>query len=742
LKYLFVLCLSCIIAGYSSAQSGFSRDTNIPVSTPSGQLNMPWAGGINSPNFSEIDLNGDNIPDMFSFDRSNNHIITYVNTGTGGQNCWRYAPQYADMFPPIRSWAFLYDYDLDGKPDVFTCNFANNGISQYRNVSVGQSLQFILVDSTMKYNTGSQLANMVASANLPPNFNDIDGDGDMDIIGHTFQCVGVFVHYINMSVEHYGVPGHLDDFVIEHNVWGAFGLRLGAFTNVAVGSWNINCPIFAPPPVKGDENPYQYEEADKDDTYASIYTIDIDGDGDKDALIGDSGAKNSLLVINGGNPDSAHMVSQDTSFPSYDLSVNNFNYTQHAYLDCDNDGVKDLLVSNIEYKDKNNIYFYKNTNTTAVPILQFTINNFLQDQMIDVGEAATPVLVDADGDGLKDLLIGNRYLTVNDTTKVTSIVMFKNTGTATSPAFSLVNTDFAGLSSMNLPGQIFPAFGDLDQDNDLDMLIGLDDGTIVYFENNAGPGAPMTFNAPVYSYCSIDVGQACAPQLVDLKRDGYIDLVCGNKNGLIQYFENTHGSTPFSAVPSNDTLGNITLHYPQSTDGYTVPFFFDQNGDYRLAVSYMEGYVYLYGNIDNNLNGSFTPLDTIINLQEGFRYGYNLSVSGADLNGDTLTDLVFGLYSGGVQVYYQDNLANGVSEVETNNELSIYPNPASDRLVIKTHFNDGQCSLLDIAGRVVINSKVQSGFSILNVNDVAEGTYFVRVVSNGKITNAKLLISR
>ncbi len=744
MKNFILAGLLSILLSDSIAQTGFSRDTNIPVVVQGTQLAMPWAGGLNYPVFSEIDLNGDNVPDLFAFDKNNNRVITFVNTGAPGTDCWQYAPQYADQFPVLRSWAYLYDYNCDNKPDLFGCNFRNNGIAQYRNDSQGQNIIFTLVDSSMEYNyTGSLFANIGASAYLAPTFNDIDNDGDMDIVGLTLSCVGGFAYFKNLSMEHTGHCDSLDDFVLFHNVWGDFTMRSGGYTNVAVGSWNVNCPLFAPPPVIDQDPIYQYHVAERDDTYASIFTIDIDNDGDKDALIGDSGANNSLLVINGGDPDTAHMVTQDTMFPSYNTPVNLHSFVLHSYIDGDNDGIKDLFVSPSEWENNKGVKLYKNTATNALPQFQFSTDAFLQREMIDVGESATAVFFDYDSDGKKDLVIGNRFRTLTDTSSETTLWLYRNTGTVTSPAFEFVTDDFSGLDVLNLTGQIFPAFGDLDGDQDNDMIIGLDNGYMIYFENTAGPGVPVNFGNPVYNFANIDVGQACAPQLVDLNRDGFLDLVVGQKNGLIYYFENTQVlANPFNSTPTNDTLGGIILQYINSADGYMVPFVFEQNGDYRLAAAYMEGGVFLYGNIDGNLNGNFTLLDTIVYKQEGYRYGYNLSVSGGDLNGDTLTDLVFGLYSGGVQIYYQDNLFNSVSNLNNTQSLTVLPNPASDRLIIKSTDLTAHCVLLDISGRVVSKVEIKGGYASLDVSKIAIGTYFIRVSSAGKIATKKVVINR
>lgn len=737
-----VIIILCLCASIAHAQTGFTRNNSIPV-YDNGQLLLPWAGGLNFPLFSKIDLNGDNIPDLFAFDRSNNRVLTFINNGTSGTNCWEYAPQYADMFPAIKGWAFLYDYNCDNKPDLFCENAWNNGISQYRNNSQTGNIIFTLVDTSVKYtNVGPTPVNILASGNLVPDFNDIDGDGDMDIVGQQFQCVGGFAYFKNMSMEHYGVCDSLDDYVLAQNVFGEFALRTGGFKNVIVGSWNVTCFLFSP--ING--NYFPYEVARRDDTYANIKTIDIDGDGDQDMLIGDSQTDNSLLVINGGSNTHAQMTSQDTLFPSYNVPVRIHSFATHAYIDGDNDGKRDLLVSPGEYENKNGVFFYHNDGTDSVPQFNFIKKNYLQDQMIDVGESATPVLFDSDGDGLPDIVIGNRNRTVTDSTYVTTLSLYRNTGTISSPAFTFVTNDFAGLQSYLLKGQIFPSFGDMDNDADMDMILGNDDGRLIYFMNTAGPGVTPVFAAPSYYFMNIDVGQASTPQLIDLNRDGLLDLVIGGKNGLIKYFQNSGTqSVPFFSTPAtNDTLGGVIVQSFNSPDGYSVPFVFSQGNDYRMLVSNMSGDINLYGNIDGNLNGSFALLDTVLKTIGGSRYGYNLSVSGGDLNGDSLLDMAIGMYGGGMQIYYQNNPSNSVNELIKDNLLfSVLPNPASQQLVIKSNYNiDGAlCTVQDMLGRKIFSQYLRSGLAVIDVSLIPAGVYMVRVSVGAGVQSQKVIVT-
>ena len=739
---LFFGILMCI-SGRAQQPLNFHFADSIPVVDAGHQLLYPWAGGINFPKFSEIDLNSDGLMDLFAFDMSNNRPMTFVNTGGGGINSYRYAPEYAAQFPEMRGWALLYDYNCDGKADLFTVPLNNNGIMQYRNDSQSGQLIFTLVENQIKADYGGgSFSNILASGFLIPDFNDIDNDGDMDILGQQFFCVGSFAYYKNMSMEQYGVCDSINKFVLETYAWGHFALRGGNYSNVAVGTFSSSCTTNEPVPPELLEP----SVARRDDTYAQGFTIDIDGDNDKDLLIGDSQAVNSLLIINGGTNVAAQMVSQDTLFPSYNTPANMTTFTSHAYVDADHDGVKDLLVSNREFENKNGVLYYKNNGTNAVPVFSFQQNAFLQSEMIDLGEGSAPVFFDANADGLLDLIIGYKSLSVGSGNVESGLAYYRNTGTPSSPSFEFVTRNYAGAIPFNLQGPLIPTFGDLDGDLDADLIIGSEDGKLYYFNNTAGPGVAASFVYTAAAYMGIDVGNTAAPQLVDITRDGKPDLIIGEKNGFVNYFENigTVNSAFFSNTPTNDTLGGIVVQTSGFPDGYSVPYVFDDNGSYRMIVSCMQGKVFSYSNIDGNLNGTFTLDDTLLSQIQGNKYSFHMTVSGGDLNEDGFLDLVYGLYGGGAQIFLQTDPTAGVKEITATNPFDIYPVPATNEVVVQwkdqlRHLATAY-TIKDMYGRTLSSHTFSGKETKIDVSSYASGIYFICPEKNSRFPASKFIV--
>jgi len=632
----------------------------------------------------------------------------------------------------------MYDYNLDGHSDLFSVSRQNSGIIQYEgHWDAQRGYTFTCVDSVMLFTYGmGQTGNILASSNLVPDFNDIDNDGDMDILGHQTSCVGTYAYYRNMVVENQQSLDTLNKHTLVTNEWGRFALRGGAYNYVKVG-------MFHDSTCAGPQGPgFEIEVAQRDDTYSALKTIDLDGDGDKDALIGDSQAYNLLAVTNGGDSSFADMISQDTLYPpSQPVHMKSFNAP--SYVDVDNDGKRDLLVGNSEFEDRRGVMWYKNTNTDAAPVFSFQTDSLFQPEMIDVGEGAAAVLADVDNDGLIDMVIGNTRSTFNFSSEKTNLTFYKNVGTANAPSFQLVTEDFAGVTSLAIAGPFFPAFGDMDNDGDKDMILGGFNGTLTYFRNTGGT---ISFNSA--NYMNIDVGNASTPQIIDVDRDGLLDLLVGEQNGILNYYKNvgSAANAMFSAVPTSSPFGNVNVKAPFYVDGFAVPFMYDDSGSYKLLVANMEGNIYQYDNIDGNLTGTFNFVDTLFSKDFGYRYGYNSSVSGGDLNADNRVDVLIGMYGGGVQIYYQVDPFMAVNEIENISTFACYPNPASEVLNISLekfnrHENYSLTIYNSIGQPVYMKYNVKERTQV-DVKDFAAGIYLVQLQTEKGSRTMKVLIGQ
>ena len=148
----FFLFLGLFVTTLFNAQNSFVRNSAFVVLDYDGDtLLNPWAGGFNSVQFSEIDLDLDGIKDLFVFDRSGNKVSTFLNLGITGEVSYLHAPQYSTSFPKgLTDWVLLRDFNCDGKADIFTS--AGGGVKVYLNTSVTQ-LQFDIHTQQLFYDS-------------------------------------------------------------------------------------------------------------------------------------------------------------------------------------------------------------------------------------------------------------------------------------------------------------------------------------------------------------------------------------------------------------------------------------------------------------------------------------------------------------------------------------------------------------------------------------------------------------
>ena len=747
---VFVLFFSVTLSTYGQK---FDRIDTIPVTENSNLLKNPWAGGINFPSVNSIDVNGDGRKDIFIFDKHNNRTSVFLNNGsTNYREAWDYAPNYNNKFPVINQWVLLYDYNCDGKEDLFTLSpISLAAMAVYRNdFTPGNGLQWTLVNNFLDESFDVIRQNIFVNGVSLPGLADIDGDGDMDVLGYNSLPDGRIAYHKNYSMEHYGVCDSLD-FKYESGCWGDFSLLIGGANQV--GCFHCPCRVRrpgAPMPEEEYEQPSsdQSVAAPLDDTISGMYIMDIDGDGDQDLLIGDVASFNSLLIVNGGTNVTADMSSQDTGFPSYDVAADFAAFHYHCLLDVDNDGIKDLLVFPNFNENIHGMWFYRNVGTNAVPVFEYVENSFLQNEMIDVGENAAPVLYDYDNDGLLDLIVGYDEFVNGPNTHKIGLRYYKNVGTLTAPAFDLIDRDLAAINQYNFASPIIPTFGDLDGDGDKDLILGIGDGRLARFINTGGSGV-SNFVYDQYYYSRIDVGKFATPQIYDLNGDGLNDLLIGEQNGFVNYFHNTGtlNAPIFDSIPTNDTLGCIVIQGAGTPDGFTVPFMYDSTGSKRLFIANENGLIYKYDNISGNINGCYNNFGNAIDTSESSRIKFNITVSGGDLNGDGLMDLVIGQSTGGVEVRYQHNPSISVQEIGiVKPSMELFPNPTHALLHLKFYNlfaeKNSLVRIISSTGEIIAEKLINSTSTEFNTENLSAGIYCVQLISGNSVVTRKVNVIR
>ncbi len=673
----FLFLLALFFCGTTLFGQSYILYPEVPVQGAGGeQLQHAWTGGLNNPQFSNMDVNDDGLPDLFVFDRQGDVPMIFLADGINGAEGWTYSPVWSSKFPVIRNWAFLRDVNCDGIEDLITSR--ENGVVIYI-ASFDGGLHFDIDTSRLTY-VESSFTRFLGVTDIDiPALEDVDGDMDRDVL--TFNLGGGYVEWYRNRAAENGDPCGPLDLELEDQCWGRF-YENGIAKSVQLDTCQGGSPL----------------ERDGVHSGSTLMAFDEDGDGDLELVLGDLSFDNLNGLHNGGTPEAALMTQQDTLYPRYDEPYHLNQYPAAFYADADQDGRPDMLVSpnsKVLGRDIGNVSFYRDTGTGSDVVWERQAEDFLVGDMVDVGRGANPVFFDYNRDGLADIAIGNGAYTPAVGTKIGQLALFKNVGTTVAPAFELVDDDFAGISLFGFEN-VHPAFGDVDGDGDEDLVIGEENGLIHLFANNpVGGEASFTLSAPGWQ--GVDPGKTSTPQLIDLDRDGDLDLLIGERNGNINFYRND--GTPLSATFSlvTETFGGIVLASGATNIGEVQPFVVEDplSGEYRLYVGERTGRIWRYDNWESDLTATFTPLDSTVGQLE---VGERSRVALSDLNGDDILELLAGNMRGGLSLYREGEPV-GIPGTPPVGLLNVWPNPASTEVNIHTGISgEQQVGLSDAQG--------------------------------------------
>ncbi|MES3005317.1 MAG: FG-GAP-like repeat-containing protein [Patescibacteria group bacterium] len=571
------------------------------VSSPTWTAKAAWniaAGGLSNvtPAVADLDDDGDYDVVVGNF---NGTIIAYENTGTVSSPTWtaKVAWNYADTGTYSR--AGLTDYDLDGDYDLMVGYQSGNPIRGYENI--GNELGPVWLANT-SWNISSSHDN-IAFADLDGDGDDENVRGSNGastvIISRTYDdtldCNTTY-YFRAYAINPAGTSlGSIDSFLTRPCVATVLTTAESNLSTTTVAlNGNISSTGGSNATVRGFEygtsflfstviatttdtvgQPFSTGVFSVDITgltcntlyYSRAYAINAAGIayGSSDSFttsacaptvttVAASAITDTTVNLNGNITDFGGSASSvrgfawgtnsnmagdtSTTTETGSFSTGAFNGVWIAsstinlsdvgtnsspeFTDIDNDGDQDVLVG---HSTGFHVVF-QNTGTISNPI--WTINTSWDDTLTDVGTNASPAVADLDNDGDYDILVGH---------STGLYAAFKNIGTVSSPLW-VPDTGWDD-NITDAGNNASPAFADLDNDGDYDLLVGSDTGLYLAFENTGSMSSPVWTAKNEWDDNLTDVGANATPTFADMDYDGDYDLFVGSTGGVSFGFENT-----------------------------------------------------------------------------------------------------------------------------------------------------------------------------------------------------------
>ncbi len=354
--------------------------------------------------------------------------------------------------------------------------------------------------------------------------------------------------------------------------------------------------------------------------------VDIDNDGDLDLFVGEFFG-NLNFYRNDGTPEIASWTLVDTDYQTIDVGMR----SKSDFIDIDNDGDYDMFIA--EYDG--NINYYENVGTANTPAWTLIDATW---ESIDVGICSSVCFADIDNDNDLDLFVGAESGFEN---------YYRNDGNVTTPAMSFISSEY---KSIDVGTRSSPAFVDIDDDGDLDLFFGEYYGEIIYYRNDGTADTPA-WTLVDSSYEGIDAGNASVPTFVDIDNDNDLDMFIGEQNGHVRYYRNDGTA----AAPSWVYITGDYLSYDVGQDCKPAFADIDDDGDYDMFIGEFYGNILYYRNDGTAATASWTLVDT---AYQSIDVGSASSPDFVDIDNDGDLDMFIGENSGNLNYYRNDGNAN------------------------------------------------------------------------------------
>lgn len=451
---------------------------------------------------------------------------------------------------------------------------------------------------------------------------------------------------------------------------------------------------------------------------SAIALGDIDGDGDLDVLI--SGlVRNTTttyvtkLYVN----DGTGMYTEVVNTPFVGVRDGAM-----AFADVDGDNDLDILITGEQYEPS--------AVTNNIVVAELYLNDGLGNYTVVPNSPFDPVressvsFGDLDGDGDLDVVISGstKPTGLGPNTPSTKIYINDGSGVFTDMGFTLAQVR-----------KSLTALGDVDGDGDLDLFVTGETGTssnVGHILLNDGLGN-FSYHQYLLSLYEGDVAFG------DVDGDNDLDiLITGRKQSLKRtrlYINDGTGTFAWNSSLDFEQVADSSIAFTDS----------DTDGDLDIIITGFSAaagvgrIMYLY---ENDGLGDFSLV-----TNQPFYGVYYSAIACGDIDGDSDEDIIVtGLHNPsetGAKIYRNGIDALAVTHAEMAQEVTVYPNPVTENMHIQSSLPFTNVVIYNSNGVQVMATKVNHILATtINAEYLKAGVYFIKVTAkDGSIFNQKFV---
>lgn len=243
---------------------------------------------------------------------------------------------------------------------------------------------------------------------------------------------------------------------------------------------------------------------------------------------------------------------------------------------------------------------------------------------------------------------------------------------------------------------------------------------------------PINFEGTTTNYTVTDFGGNVSTLVVDPTNAGNM-VTRSVKTAGAQLWAGTTMSTPagFSSVIPF-TVSNRKVYVSVWSPDAGIPV--------RLKVEV----------VGNPTQSCETQINTTVVGWQMMEFDFNNEASGTAVFNPAFNFNMMSIFfnfgtdgaTAGEKTYYFDNASYGAALGNLSFEaakIAMYPNPATTSLSITAEDNINSILVFNLIGQEVMNMKVENKTTVINVSNLNEGIYLVKVISDDKVSTSKFI---